>query len=201
MNGDNVKNSKQVLSDSDLILAARGAFFIRWASVGIPTLDNGGETLSLIRPGALAAWRDESRASFQRRPVEAVRRDREAAEVAIAAAPRVSLGGIEVADAAAIAANAMALFGIEGSGAAHAMDMIAGFANATTGSVSDFKFSLAASGAAAKLAGQSFDDTAVAIALLGKAGILGSDAGTSLKTMLLNLQPTTKTQIEAFKEL
>jgi phage-related protein len=42
---------------------------------------------------------------------------------------------------------------------------------------------------------------AVAIALMGNAGIKGSDAGTSLKTMLQNLIPTTDKQIALSKEL
>ncbi len=113
-------------------------------------------------------------------------------------------GGVEVADAAALAANAMAVFNIEGKDTAKVADAIAGFANATTGSVNDFKFSLAAAGSAAHAAGQDFDQTAVAIGLLGKQGILGSDAGTSLKTFFLNLQngsTGTKEQIALFKEL
>jgi phage-related protein len=51
------------------------------------------------------------------------------------------------------------------------------------------------------LTGLTFDDTATAIALMGQAGIKGSDAGTSLKTFLSNLQPVTKKQIGLFKEL
>ena len=51
-----------------------------------------------VDPGSLADWRDEVRAKFQRRPVAAVRDDRERAEVVLRAAPRLWLASEEVAD-------------------------------------------------------------------------------------------------------
>jgi hypothetical protein len=67
--------------------------------------------------------------------------------------------------------------------------------------VNDYKFSLASAGAVAATVGISFDSLSTAIAVMGNAGIKGSDAGTSLKTMLLNLQPTTKDARIAFRQL
>ena len=110
-------------------------------------------------------------------------------------------GSVSVGEAAAIAAKAMALFNIEGKDTGDVVNKIAGFANATTGSVGDFGLAMSAGGSAAKLAGQNFDQFATAIAIMGKAGILGSDAGTSLKTMLLNLIPTTARASEMFTTL
>jgi TP901 family phage tail tape measure protein len=101
-------------------------------------------------------------------------------------------GGVSLPDAATIAANALAEFNLKGSDMAHVADLIAGAANASALDVSDFKFSLSAAGAVAATVGFSFDDLAQGIAVMGKAGITGSDAGTSLKTMMLNLSPTTK---------
>jgi TP901 family phage tail tape measure protein len=110
-------------------------------------------------------------------------------------------GAISVGDAAEIAANAMNQFGLQGKDLAGVADLIAGAANASAIDVGDFKFSLAAVGAVANTVGFTFKDTATAIALLGQAGIKGSDAGTSLKTMLMSLQPQTKAQIALFREL
>lgn len=110
-------------------------------------------------------------------------------------------GAISVGDAASIAANAMNQFNLTGGDLGHVADLIAGAANASAIDVNDFKFSLAAVGAVANTVGFSFDDTATAIALLGQAGIKGSDAGTSLKTMFLSLQPSTEKQTALFKEL
>ncbi len=52
--------------------------------------------------------------------------------------------------------------------------------------------------------GFSFDDLAQGIAIIGKAGITGStgsDAGTSFKTMMMNLRPQTTAQVATMREL
>jgi TP901 family phage tail tape measure protein len=118
------------------------------------------------------------------------------ATVALAAA-----GGVELPEAAAIAANAMNQFGITAKELPKVVDQIAGAANNSAIDVKDFGYSIAQVGAVAHLAGLSFEDTAVAITAMGNAGIKGSDAGTSLKTFLQNLIPTTKQQIELSKQL
>lgn len=118
------------------------------------------------------------------------------AAVALAAA-----GEVDMATAAAVAGAAMNNFALDAEELPKVADLIAGAANASAISVEDFAFSLQASGAAANLAGFSFDDLAVGITAMGNAGIKGSDAGTSLKTFMMNLIPTTKAQIAAFDEL
>lgn len=118
------------------------------------------------------------------------------ATVALAAA-----GEIDLPRAAEIAANAMNTFNLSAEDLPKVADLVAGAANASAISVEEFAQSLQQSGAAANLAGLSFVDLSAAIALMGNAGIKGSDAGTSLKTMLLNLNPSTKKQIALFKEL
>lgn len=118
------------------------------------------------------------------------------AAVALAAA-----GGIDLAEAAEIAANAMGQFNLEAKHLGEVVDIIAGAANSSAISVTDFNESMKQAGAVANLAGLSFEDLAVAIALMGRNGIKGSDAGTSLKTMLSNLQPSTKKQADEFKRL
>lgn len=104
-------------------------------------------------------------------------------------------------EAATIASNAMNQFGLEAQDMVKVADNIAGAANASAIDVSDFGMSLSQVGAVANLAGANFEDTATAIAIMGNAGIKGSDAGTSLKSMLMNLQPTTEKQISLMEEL
>lgn len=118
------------------------------------------------------------------------------ATVALAAA-----GEIDLPQAAAIASNAMNQFNLSAQQMPKVADLIAGAANASAIDVGDFGQSLSQVGAVANLVGASFDDTAAAIALMGNAGIKGSDAGTSLKTMLTNLQPQTKKQADLMKQL
>lgn len=118
------------------------------------------------------------------------------ATVALAAA-----GGIELPQAATIASNAMNAFALSAQDLPHVADLIAGAANASAIDVGEFGQSLQQAGAVAHTVGVPFDDLAVAIAELGNAGIKGSDAGTSLKTMLQNLNPQTAKQRDLMKEL
>lgn len=118
------------------------------------------------------------------------------ATVALAAA-----GGVSMPEAASQASNAMNQFNLAASDLPRVADLIAGAANASAIDVKDFGYSLGQVGAVANLAGATFDDTAAAIALMGNAGIKGSDAGTSLKSMLMNLQPTTEKQTNLMEEL
>jgi TP901 family phage tail tape measure protein len=118
-----------------------------------------------------------------------------------AAVNLAAAGEIDLASAAEIAANAMNNFNLKGEDLGHVADLISGAANASSIGVADFGLSLQQAGAIASTVGIGFDDLATAIALMGKAGIKGSDAGTSLKTMLLNLNPSTAKQVELMKEL
>src|SRR5690349_1329577 len=110
-------------------------------------------------------------------------------------------GEVDLTTAATIASNAMNQFGLKAKDMTGVVDNIAGAANASAIDVGDFGMSLSQVGAVANLAGVNFKDTATAIALMGNAGIKGSDAGTSLKSMFSRLQPTTKKQADLFKEL
>lgn len=118
------------------------------------------------------------------------------ATVALAAA-----GGVALPRAAEISANAMNTFKLAGTDMMHVADLIAGAANASAIDVEQMGQSLSQAGAVAALAGLKLDDLSVAIAEMGNAGIKGSDAGTSLKTLLMNLQPTTDKQKAKFDEL
>lgn len=110
-------------------------------------------------------------------------------------------GEIDMPQAATIASNAMNQFGLAAKDMPKVADSIAGAANASAIDVGEFGQSLSQVGAVANLAGLSFEDTAVAIAELGNAGIKGSDAGTSLKSMLQRLQPTTKAASDEMQNL
>lgn len=118
-----------------------------------------------------------------------------------ATADLAAAGEVALPRAAEIAATAMNNFNMTGADMPKVANLIAGAANASAISVDEFAMSLSQVGAVANLTGLSFDDTAVAIAEMGNAGIKGSDAGTSLKTMLMNLIPVTKGQVTEFERL
>lgn len=110
-------------------------------------------------------------------------------------------GSVNLAEAAEIAANAVGQFGLKGKDLPNVANQIAGAAKASSLDVRDFSFSMKAAGAVAHTIGFNFNDLAQGIAVMGEAGIKGSDAGTSLKTMMLNLQPTTQKQEKLFRQL
>lgn len=110
-------------------------------------------------------------------------------------------GEIELKDAAEIAATALNAFKDDQLSVARAGDILAGAANASATNVSELRFALSMTSAVASGVGATFQDTNTALAVLAQNGLKGSDAGTSLKTMFMNLVPTTKKQYEMFKKL
>jgi TP901 family phage tail tape measure protein len=109
--------------------------------------------------------------------------------------------GITIPEAAEVAAVAMTAFNLEASKMPAIANEISQAASSTKMNVKDFSYAMNQAGAVSKLVGLSFDDMTLAITAMGKAGIVGSDAGTSLKTMLMNLNPQTKDQIALSKKL
>jgi TP901 family phage tail tape measure protein len=110
-------------------------------------------------------------------------------------------GEIGVADAAEIAATVLNAFRDDALSVGEAANILAGGANASATDVAGLRMGLSQAAAVASGAGFTFMDTATALAVFAQNGLKGSDAGTSLKTMLLNLQPTTDRQITLFQEL
>jgi TP901 family phage tail tape measure protein len=118
------------------------------------------------------------------------------ATVALAAA-----GEVDLTTAATIASNAMNQFGLAAEDLPQVADLIAGAANASAIGVEDFGMSLAQAGTVANTLGLSFDDLTLAIAAMGNAGVAGSDAGTSLKTFMMRLVPSTVKAREEMERL
>lgn len=110
-------------------------------------------------------------------------------------------GGINVADAATIASTALNAFKDDQISVTRAADLMAGAANASATDVAGLQLGLSQVSAVAAGAGLTFQDTATALAAFANNGLKGSDAGTSLKTMLMNLQPRTDAQIALFDKL
>lgn len=110
-------------------------------------------------------------------------------------------GDIELAAAAEIAATALNAFRDDALSVKDAADILAGAANASATDVMGLKMGLSQASAVASGMGMTFQDTATALAVFAQNGLKGSDAGTSLKTMLMNLQPVTDKQYSLFKKL
>lgn len=98
-------------------------------------------------------------------------------------------GQLEFADAATIAAQAMNIFDLAGSEVTHVADVLAAAANKSAGDVGQFGDALRQGGLVASQTGMSLEETVGALAAFADNALIGSDAGTSLKTMLQRLTP------------
>jgi len=110
-------------------------------------------------------------------------------------------GGLELGDAATVTASSLKQFNLPAEDAARVANALAGGANASIASVDSLRQSLAQGGSVAAAYGQSINGTVGGLALLADKGMAGSDAGTSLKSMFLNLIPQTDKQTAAFDKL
>jgi TP901 family phage tail tape measure protein len=102
--------------------------------------------------------------------------------LALAAAGELSVG-----DAAETAATAMTQFNLSGKDVPHIADLLAAGAGKAQGEVSDLSMALKQSGLIAGQMGVSIEETVGTLSAFASAGLIGSDAGTSFKTMLLRL--------------
>lgn len=100
-----------------------------------------------------------------------------------------SAGGIGVAEAAGYAATALTQFNLKGSDVPHVADLLAAGAGKAMGSVGDLSQALNQSGLIAAQTGLTIEETTGTLSAFAAAGLLGSDAGTSFKSMLQRLTP------------
>jgi TP901 family phage tail tape measure protein len=110
--------------------------------------------------------------------------------------------GMNVGDAATIAVSSMNQFKKSANDIPQIADTLASGAAASTASIKSLGDALSMVGAVAGGAtNQSLQDTVAVLAAFDNAGVKGSDAGTSLKTMLLRLVPTTESAATTMKSL
>ncbi len=110
-------------------------------------------------------------------------------------------GGLELADAATVSANALNAFNLSGDQTAHVADLLAAAANKSAADVSDIAPALQQSALAAAQMGLTLEETTGGLAAFAQAGLKGSDAGTSFKTFLQRLNPQTKEASDLMKSL
>lgn len=96
-------------------------------------------------------------------------------------------GQLDVARAAEITSTALNQFGLTGNQATHVADVLAAGAGKAMGSVDDLAEGLKYVGPVAKAMGVSLEDTTGVLALFAQQGIIGEQAGTSLRGVLSSL--------------
>src|SRR5215207_7129942 len=110
-------------------------------------------------------------------------------------------GGLELGSAADYMVRGLGAFKLEAKDAGRVSSALAGAANASTSTVENMGLALQQVSASAAASGLSIEETTAALAAFDNAGIRGSDAGTSLKTMLARLVPMTEKAKGKFEEL
>lgn len=108
--------------------------------------------------------------------------------------------GMELGNAANVVVQAMGAFGLSAEESAAAANALAGAA-ASSADVEPLTQGLSQAAAQAKNAGWSIQETTAVLGKFADAGINGSDAGTSLKTMLQRLAAPTETAAKKIKAL
>lgn len=176
------------------------------SSVGAAANASGGR-LEALRKAAIKAGADT-----QYSATEAAKAEEELAKAGVStrdilggglkgALNLAAAGQISVADAAETAASAMTQFGLKGKDVPHIADLLSAAANKAQGGVSDMSFALKQSGLVAAQFGLSVEDTTGTLAAFASAGLIGQDAGTSFKQMLLSLANPSNKAADLMKDL
>ncbi|MDV3197460.1 MAG: phage tail tape measure protein, partial [Sweet potato little leaf phytoplasma] len=95
----------------------------------------------------------------------------------------------------------MTQFKLSGEDIPHIADLLAAGAGKAQGSVHDMGEALNQAGLVASQTGLSIEETTGGLAAFASAGLTGSDAGTSFKTMLAAMTPNSKEAAKAMEEL
>lgn len=110
-------------------------------------------------------------------------------------------GEVELANAADIVAKQLGVWASTGVTATNVADLLAQAANASTVGVEELAMGLAQAGGVAKVSGVSFQDTVQTMALLAPGFGSAADAGTSYKTFLSRMIPTSDAATKAMMDL
>lgn len=156
--GEDAKRSINELRDAALAAGADTAFSATEAAQGLEELARAGVSANDSLGGGLTGALD------------------------LAAA-----GQLEVAEAAGIASTAMTQFELSGSQVPHIADLLAAGAGKAMGGVDELGMALKQGGLVASQFGLSIEETVGGLSAFASAGLLGSDAGTAMKSMLLAL--------------
>lgn len=107
-------------------------------------------------------------------------------------------GGIGLAQAAGITANAINAFGLQAEDASRIANLFAGAANASSADVADLAIGVQNAGFAFAAAGWPIEDLAASLAILTNVGLTGADASTALKNAIMQMiSPTQQAKDQA----
>lgn len=110
-------------------------------------------------------------------------------------------GQLDLAQSATISAQAMNVFKLRGRDVGHIADVLAAGANKSAADVDQLGQALQQGGLVAEQTGLSLEDTVGVLSAFADRALIGSDAGTSLKTMLQRLVNPSDEARDAMDEL
>lgn len=105
------------------------------------------------------------------------------------------------ADSATVVARALQAFNLDGSKATMVADLFTAAANKSTAEMTDIALGFQMASAQFKAGDQTISGLTTSLTLMANAGIVGSDAGTSLKTMMNRLMAPTKKAKELMADM
>lgn len=186
----------------------------RFASVTGESLKDSGQSLDDFSKLFIQMGRDlpVSTADVQQAAIEMAKGGIEPATIAAGglktALDLAAAGEVGIAESAEILSKQLGVWidksasaGEKAAFLAQSADLISQAANASTVDVDELALGLSNVGGIAKVAGLSFQETVTTMALLSPGFSSAADAGTSLKTMLTRLQPTTDAAASAMADL
>lgn len=110
-------------------------------------------------------------------------------------------GSMELAEAGNLVGASMKTFRLEAKDSGRIADALAGGANKSAADVRELATSLSQAGQSAAMNKLTLNETVGTLAAMADQGLRGSDAGTSLKTFLMRLNPVTKKAKEEMARL
>jgi TP901 family phage tail tape measure protein len=110
-------------------------------------------------------------------------------------------GQLNVGDAAEIAATAVNQFNLQGRDVPHVADLYSAAAGKAQGSVEDIAGAMKYAGVTAASMGVSIEETTGTIGLFASKGIIGEQAGTSFRSMLMSLTAPSKIAAATMEDL
>lgn len=192
--GELVKNGNEYQQAMNAFGAVTGAtqFQMKRAAMTAAQLGNDLSLPNASATEAAEAMVELAKAGF--RTDQAISATR--ASLTLASAAQVS-----AADSAKYLGDMMDQFGMGADQAGRASDILASTANAASGDIMDIYYAMKYAGPVAHGLGVSMEEAAAAVGMLGKAGILGQTAGTTLRGMMANLAAPTPQMIEGLKAM
>jgi TP901 family phage tail tape measure protein len=109
--------------------------------------------------------------------------------------------GLDTAMTARIVGDSLDIWHLKMDQSSKTADIFASAVHNTSGGLTEFFTAIKYAGPAAAAMGINMHDTSTAIAEMGRSGIIGSMAGTTLRSMLVSLTKPSKQASEALKEL